>query len=95
MKGLLVNQKIGRARCEPARATRSEDKKDRPSRFRHYTLSAPLQNRLLRQALGKAVEMTAYTRGLAFSVKELGEALEKGSFPPASPVLTIACFPSP
>jgi len=31
--------------------------------------------------MGKTVELTAYTRGLEFSMKELSEALEKVAYP--------------
>jgi len=47
----------------------------------HARTYSPLQNRLLGHALGKSVEMTAYTRGLEFSVKELSDALETVKFP--------------
>ena len=40
----------------------------------------PLQNRLLRHAIGKSVEDRVYLAGLTFSVKELAEALEKVRF---------------
>lgn len=48
----------------------------------HARTYAPLQNRLLGHSLGKTVEMTSYTRGLEFSVKELNEAIEKVAYPP-------------
>jgi integrase len=55
----------------------------------HARTYAPLQNRLLGHALGKTVEMTSYTRGLEFSVKELSEAIEAVKFPMVSSLETL------